>query len=71
MRTIASTSTFLIAATLGQSIFTAVLLGAASIANAETPQVPSEAPYIVLSENHDEPNGYALNTKENIPYLVS
>ena len=41
-------------------IFTAMLLGAASVANGDTPKVPSEAPYIVLSENHDEPNGYGF-----------
>lgn len=38
----------------------ALLLGTVSIANADTPQVPTEAPYIVLSENHDEPNGYGF-----------
>ena len=45
---------------MGLPIFTAMLLGAAGIANADAPQVPSEAPYIVLSENHDEPNGYGF-----------
>ena len=25
-----------------------------------TPNVPSDAPYIVLSANHDEPNGYGF-----------
>ena len=37
-----------------------LLLGAAGIASADTPQVPTQAPYIVLSENHDEPNGYGF-----------
>ena len=41
-------------------ILTAMLLSAAGITNADAPQVPSEAPYIVLSENHDEPNGYGF-----------
>ena len=27
---------------------------------AEAPNVPSDAPYIVLSANHDEPNGYGF-----------
>ncbi len=39
---------------------TALLLGTVSLASADTPQVPTEAPYIVLSENHDEPNGYGF-----------
>ena len=42
------------------AIFTAMLLGATGIANADAPQVPSDAPYIVLSENHDEPNGFGF-----------
>ncbi len=42
------------------TMFTATLLGAAGVANVDAPQVPSEAPYIVLSENHDEPNGYGF-----------
>lgn len=42
------------------TIFTATLLAAAGIANADAPQVPSDAPYIVLSENLDEPNGYGF-----------
>ena len=43
------------------AIFTGMLLlGAVGIANADAPQVPTQAPYIVLSENHDEPNGYGF-----------
>ncbi|MEP3333570.1 hypothetical protein [Sedimentitalea sp.] len=42
------------------TIFTISLLGVAGIANADAPKVPSEAPYIVLSENLDEPNGYGF-----------
>ena len=42
------------------SVYIAALLGAAGIANADAPQVPSVAPYIVLSENHDEPNGFGF-----------
>ena len=38
----------------------ACALGACGHANAGTPRVPSNAPYIVLSENHDEPNGFGL-----------
>jgi len=36
------------------------LIATAGLATAEAPQVPSQAPYIVLSENHDEPNGYGF-----------
>ena len=36
------------------------LLATTGLANAEAPQVPSQAPYIVLSDNHDEPNGYGF-----------
>ena len=32
----------------------------ATSANAEAPTVPTAAPYIVLSDNHDEPNGYGF-----------
>ena len=39
---------------------TAALLTAAGAAGADAPQVPSEAPYIVLSDNLDEPNGYGF-----------
>lgn len=42
------------------AIIAATLFGATGIANADAPKVPSEAPYIVLSENHDEPNGYGF-----------
>ncbi|MBU2962612.1 hypothetical protein KO516_17630 [Citreicella sp. C3M06] len=41
-------------------IISTALLGAAGIAYADAPQVPSEAPYIVLSDNHDEPNGFGF-----------
>lgn len=36
------------------------LLVSNSPAFAEAPQVPTDAPYIVLSDNHDEPNGYGF-----------
>ncbi len=42
------------------SLLSALFFGAASIAAADAPQVPSQAPYIVLSENHDEPNGFGF-----------
>ena len=42
------------------AMLTATLLAAAGIASADAPQVPSEAPYIVLSDNLDEPNGYGF-----------
>jgi len=42
------------------TLFTAMLFGAANLANADAPQVPSEGPYIVLSDNLDEPNGYGF-----------
>lgn len=35
-----------------------LILGGA--ASAEAPQVPSDAPYVVLSDNLDEPNGYGF-----------
>ena len=44
-------------------IFASLSIGAWTIAqpaSAEAPNVPSEAPYIVLSANHDEPNGYGF-----------
>lgn len=37
-----------------------VLLVSTVAAYAEAPQVPSDAPYIVLSDNLDEPNGYGF-----------
>lgn len=37
-----------------------VLAGLSTAALADAPQVPSNAPYIVLSDNHDEPNGYGF-----------
>ncbi len=42
------------------TVLTAALLATAGIAHADAPQVPSNAPYIVLSENLDEPNGYGF-----------
>ena len=42
------------------AIFVATLLGTVGIANGEAPKVPSDAPYIALSANHDEPNGYGF-----------
>lgn len=42
------------------TVLTTALFGVAGIANAEAPQVPSHAPYIALSENHDEPNGFGF-----------
>lgn len=36
------------------------LIATTGLAHAEAPQVPSLAPYIVLSENHDEPSGYGF-----------
>ena len=36
------------------------LCAAAGVASADAPQVPSQAPYIVLNENHDEPSGYGF-----------
>ena len=42
------------------AIFVASLLGTVGIANAEAPKVPSDAPYIALSANLDEPNGYGF-----------
>ena len=40
-------------------IFCTLLVSVCS-AIAEEPQVPTAAPYIVLSDNHDEPNGYGF-----------
>jgi len=37
-----------------------ILLCAATSALANTPKVPSDAPYIVLADNVDEPNGYGF-----------
>ena len=37
-----------------------VLIGLSSVAHADAPQVPTTAPYIVLSANLDEPNGYGF-----------
>ncbi|MEP1574685.1 hypothetical protein [Roseibium album] len=42
------------------AIISAALLGATGIAGADAPKVPSEAPYIVLSDNQDEPNGFGF-----------
>ena len=42
------------------ALVTTALIAVAGFANAEAPQVPSQAPYIVLSDNHDEPNGYGF-----------
>lgn len=41
-------------------LFAALLLVAPTVAAAEAPQVPTQPPYIVLSDNHDEPNGYGF-----------
>jgi len=41
-------------------LFLTTLLATVGVAHAEAPKAPSEAPYIVLSENHDEPNGYGF-----------
>ncbi|MEP3636340.1 MAG: RICIN domain-containing protein [Paracoccaceae bacterium] len=32
----------------------------AGLAHADAPKVPSQAPYIVLNDNHDEPSGYGF-----------
>ena len=37
-----------------------VLVGLGGVAHADAPQVPTAAPYIVLSANLDEPNGYGF-----------
>lgn len=37
-----------------------VLVGLGGVALAEAPNVPTSAPYIVLSDNFDEPNGYGF-----------
>ena len=42
------------------ALFATTLLAATGIAKADAPQVPSQAPYIALSENLDEPNGYGF-----------
>lgn len=42
------------------SVILAVLITAGGAAIAEAPRVPSSAPYIVLSHNLDEPNGYGF-----------
>ncbi len=42
------------------AILTAMLIGNVAMANAADLQVPSDAPYIVLSANLDEPNGYGF-----------
>ena len=41
-------------------LFATMLICAAGTASADAPKVPSEAPYIVLSQNLDEPNGYGF-----------
>jgi len=41
-------------------VLTILLFGTAGYAMADVPQVPTEAPYIVLSDNLDEPNGYGF-----------
>lgn len=43
-----------------KSVLCCALLVLGGAANAEAPQVPSDAPYIVLSSNLDEPNGYGF-----------
>lgn len=42
------------------SIFVTTLIGISGVASADAPQVPSAAPYIVLSDNIDEPNGFGF-----------
>ena len=42
------------------AILAAVFIGLSGVANAKSPNVPTKAPYIVLSSNLDEPNGYGL-----------
>ena len=37
-----------------------MLVGLSGVAGAKAPDVPTAAPYIVLSENFDEPNGYGF-----------
>ncbi|GAA6210904.1 hypothetical protein NBRC116602_06440 [Hyphomicrobiales bacterium 4NK60-0047b] len=37
-----------------------ILVGLNGIASADEPKVPTSAPYIVLSDNLDEPNGYGF-----------
>ena len=39
---------------------TSILLFVAVSASADAPNVPTDAPYIVLSDNLDEPNGYGF-----------
>ena len=41
-------------------IVLSALIGLSDATHAEAPQVPTAAPYIVLSENFDEPNGYGF-----------
>lgn len=41
-------------------VLSVFLLGPAGYAVADVPQVPTEPPYIVLSDNLDEPNGYGF-----------
>lgn len=43
-----------------RSLITGALIMVGSVADAAAPQVPTEAPYIVLSDNLDEPNGYGF-----------
>jgi hypothetical protein len=42
------------------SLVFCILLCATTSALASAPEVPSDAPYIVLADNLDEPNGYGL-----------
>ena len=42
------------------TLFLCVLVGLGTPALADAPQVPTDAPYIVLSDNQDEPNGYGF-----------
>lgn len=37
-----------------------LMIGLTGLAHAEAPQVPTDAPFIVLSDNLDEPNGYGF-----------
>lgn len=41
-------------------LLTCLFFGTAGAASAEAPDVPTAAPYIVLSANLDEPNGYGF-----------
>ena len=41
-------------------LLSGLFFGLSTLVFAGEPQVPSKPPYIVLSENHDEPNGYGF-----------